>query len=250
MISYAEQLGITVRILPDWQLFQLGYEPEIASIVINDFAGLPSLALTSVPRQTLQLTFKEILDRSIALLGLIALTPLFGVIALAIKRTSPGPVFFKQRRSGLNGRPIEIYKFRSMVANAEELRKTLEDQNEEDGPAFKMANDPRLTSIGHLLRKTSLDELPQLINVLKGEMSLVGPRPPLPSEVEKYNVWQLRRLSVKPGITCIWQVSGRNTVTFERWMNMDLEYIDNWSLWLDFKLLLKTIPAVLFGTGR
>ncbi|MEA3545319.1 MAG: sugar transferase, partial [Thermodesulfobacteriota bacterium] len=172
------------------------------------------------------------------------------LIAMLIKFGSRGSVFFKQRRSGLNGRLFDVYKFRSMVANAEDLRQDLEELNEEDGPAFKIANDPRVTWIGGILRKTSLDELPQLINVLMGTMSLVGPRPPLPSEVEHYDIWQRRRLSMKPGITCIWQVHGRNSVAFDQWMRMDLEYIDKWTLWLDFKLLLLTIPAVLFGTGR
>lgn len=250
LISDAEKLGINVRILPDWQIHQMMYKPEVASVYVEDFIGLPTLALTSVPRRIYELTFKEIFDRSSALLGLIVLAPLFAVISMIIKLTSSGPVFFKQNRSGLNGRIFAVYKFRSMVSNAEELRSELEDLNEEDGPAFKIAKDPRVTWIGRLLRKTSLDELPQLINVLKGEMSLVGPRPPIPSEVEQYDIWQRRRLSMKPGITCIWQVSGRNSVAFEQWMRMDLEYIDKWTLWLDFKLLLLTVPAVLFGSGR
>jgi len=249
-IADVENLGINVRILPDWQIHQLMYHPEIASVFVEDFIGLPTLALTSTPRRVFELTFKEVFDRGSALLGLIVLTPLFTVIGLIIKLTSRGPVFFKQKRSGLNGRIFFVYKFRSMVVNAEELRKDLEQLNEEDGPAFKIAKDPRVTWIGHLLRKTSLDELPQLVNVFKGEMSLVGPRPPLPAEVDQYDIWQRRRLSMKPGITCIWQVSGRNSVAFDQWMRMDLEYIDKWNLWLDFKLLLLTVPAVLFGSGR
>lgn len=250
LIFNTEQLGINVRIMPDWQLHQMRYNPEVASVHVEQCFGLPTLSLTSTPRRIFALTFKEIFDRCSALLGLILLAPLFFLIALIIKVTSPGPVFFCQKRSGLNGRTFDMYKFRSMVVDAEQRRAALEALNEEDGPAFKMTNDPRITRIGHLLRKTSLDELPQLINVFKGEMSLVGPRPPLPSEVEHYDMWQRRRLSMRPGITCIWQVKGRNNVSFSQWMQMDLEYIDKWSLWLDFKLLLLTLPAVIFGSGR
>ncbi len=249
-IAFAEELGINIRILPDWQIHQLKFQPSVAALNIEDFAGMPTMSLSSVSRRVFQLTLKDALDRCSAFLGLLALSPLFAYIAVTIKLTSKGPVFFKQERSGLNGRTFQLYKFRSMVVNAEELRKGLEDQNEQEGPVFKIAKDPRITWIGSLLRKTSLDELPQLINVLKGEMSLVGPRPPLPAEVEQYDPWQRRRLSMKPGITCIWQVSGRNQIGFEQWMRMDLEYIDKWSLSLDFKLLLKTLPAVVFGTGH
>lgn len=249
-IAFAEKLGINVRFLPDWQIYKLAYQPEVASVYVEDFVGMPMLALSSTPRRIFELTFKELLDRSIAFLSLFTLAPLLAIIALLIKLTSRGPVLFKQQRCGLNGRIFYMYKFRSMVANAEELRKDLESQNEQDGPVFKIAKDPRNTRVGSFLRKTSLDELPQLINVVKGDMSLVGPRPPLPDEVKLYDPWQRRRLSMKPGITCIWQVSGRNSIDFEQWMRMDLEYIDKWNLILDFKLLLRTVPAVLFGTGR
>jgi lipopolysaccharide/colanic/teichoic acid biosynthesis glycosyltransferase len=149
----------------------------------------------------------------------------------------------------MNGRIFPMLKFRTMVENAEDLKHELLPKNEQDGPVFKMKTDPRVTRFGRFLRKSSLDELPQLVNVLLGHMSLVGPRPPIPSEVEKYEPWQRRRLSMRPGLTCIWQISGRNEVGFEKWMAMDLEYIDNWSLWLDFKILLKTIPVVLSGRG-
>jgi len=170
--------------------------------------------------------------------------------ALAIKITSPGgPIIFRQKRSGMNGRVFTLYKFRTMVPNAEALKASLEAKNEMDGPVFKIRNDPRVTRVGRILRKLSIDELPQLWNVLRGDMSIVGPRPPIPAEVERYERWQRRRLSMRPGITCIWQVSGRNNVDFKRWMEMDLEYIDNWSLALDFKILLKTIPAVLSSRG-
>jgi len=158
-------------------------------------------------------------------------------------------VFFVQQRSGLYGRPFPMIKFRSMVVDAEARKSDLGHLNEMDGPVFKMARDPRVTRVGRVIRKLSIDELPQLWNVLRGEMSLVGPRPPIPAEVAKYERWQMRRLSMKPGITCIWQVSGRNEVDFETWMKLDLEYIDNWSLFLDLKLLLKTVPVVLVGAG-
>jgi lipopolysaccharide/colanic/teichoic acid biosynthesis glycosyltransferase len=172
------------------------------------------------------------------------------LIALLIKLTSKGPVLFTQRRSGLNGRQFSLYKFRTMVNNAEELKSQLAQDNEMDGPVFKMKKDPRVTRLGSFLRKSSLDELPQLFNILKGEMSLVGPRPPLPEEVERYQLWQRRRLSMKPGLTCIWQVSGRNDISFDNWMKMDLDYIDNWSLLFDLKLISITVKEMLLGKGR
>ena len=170
--------------------------------------------------------------------------------ALAIKIEDPkGGIFFGQQRSGLFGREFKMWKFRSMVSNAEEMRVALEEQNEMDGPVFKIKHDPRITRVGRFIRKTSIDELPQLWNVLVGQMSLVGPRPPIPAEVAEYERWQMRRLSMRPGITCIWQVSGRNNVDFETWMKLDLQYIDNWTLFLDIKLLLKTVPVVLLRQG-
>ena len=183
--------------------------------------------------------------------------PLFGLIALAIRIDSKGPIIFKQVRVGLRGRKFVLYKFRSMVINAEDILSETNQanlaevhmRNEQDGPVFKMKNDPRVTRVGKFLRKTSLDELPQFFNVLKGDMSVVGPRPPIPSEVDKYERWQLRRLSMKPGITCIWQVSGRNNIPFERWMKLDLQYIDSWSLKLDFMIILKTIKTIFKRDG-
>ena len=249
-IAFAEQLGVRVRILPDWQIQRIMYQPEAAGIYFEDFLGLPTVALSSTPTQELQLFLKTIMDYLGAGLALVFLGPILAVIALLIKTTSPGPVFFTQERCGLNGRRFPLFKFRTMVANAEDLKTGLADHNEMEGPVFKITADPRLTAVGKFLRKWSLDELPQLINVLRGEMSLVGPRPPIPSEVVQYKVWQRRRLSMKPGITCIWQVSGRNEIGFEHWMRLDLEYIDNWSLLLDLKILLLTIPAVLGGSGR
>jgi lipopolysaccharide/colanic/teichoic acid biosynthesis glycosyltransferase len=171
------------------------------------------------------------------------------LIILGIKLTSPGPVLFKQERCGLNGRRFKLLKFRTMVNNAEEIKSRVEHLNEMSGPVLKVRNDPRITPLGRLLRKFSLDEFPQFINVLKGDMSIVGPRPPIPDEVEKYEYIQRRRLSVKPGITCLWQVNGRNKIDFSEWVKLDLEYIDNWSFALDMKIILKTIPAVLKGTG-
>jgi exopolysaccharide biosynthesis polyprenyl glycosylphosphotransferase len=185
------------------------------------------------------------------LLVLLTVIPVIPLIALAIKLTSPGPVLFRQQRSGLNGSPFTLYKFRTMVTNAEQFKHELEAMNEMSGPVFKVTNDPRITPVGKFLRKYSLDELPQLFNVLRTEMSLVGPRPLPVDEVKRFeNLAHRRRLSVKPGITCLWQISGRNQITdFKEWVRLDLEYIDNWSLWLDLKILIRTIPAVVIGTG-
>jgi lipopolysaccharide/colanic/teichoic acid biosynthesis glycosyltransferase len=170
-------------------------------------------------------------------------------IALAIKLGSPGPIYFSQRRVGLNGRIFTMRKFRSMYQDAEHRLRELQGLNEVDGPVFKIKRDPRITPFGRWLRKFSLDELPQLWHVFAGDMSLVGPRPPLPHEVEQYERWQRRRLSMKPGLTCLWQVSGRNQIGFEEWMRLDLAYIDNWSLGLDFKILIRTVPAVVLARG-
>jgi lipopolysaccharide/colanic/teichoic acid biosynthesis glycosyltransferase len=178
------------------------------------------------------------------------LSPIMLLIALGIKLTSRGPVIFKQERVGLRGRKFYIYKFRTMIQNAEELKVKLLALNESDGPAFKIKNDPRITPVGKLLRKTGLDELPQLFNVLKGEMSLIGPRPPLPSEVEKYERWHLKRLSVKPGITCTWQIiPNRNEVIFDNWMKLDIQYIESWSIKTDLKLFFRTIKTIIYGSG-
>jgi lipopolysaccharide/colanic/teichoic acid biosynthesis glycosyltransferase len=181
---------------------------------------------------------------------LLLLCPLLIVTAIAIKLTSPGPVLFCQERVGLNKRRFWIYKFRTMVPNAEKLMAALEARNEASGPVFKIKNDPRITPIGKFLRRTSIDELPQLLNVLKGDMSLVGPRPlPVRDYIGFKEDWQRRRFSVKPGITCLWQVNGRSQVSFDEWMLLDLQYLDHWSLWLDCKILLQTVPAVVHGSG-
>ncbi|HLL04136.1 MAG TPA: exopolysaccharide biosynthesis polyisoprenyl-phosphate hexose-1-phosphate transferase EpsZ [Myxococcaceae bacterium] len=196
-----------------------------------------------------QQAIKRLFDISSSAAALVALAPLLLTVAALIKLTSRGPIFFKQKRVGLHGKTFEMLKFRSMVINAEELKAKLEALNEQTGPVFKMKNDPRITGIGRFIRKYSIDELPQLLNVLRGEMSVVGPRPPLPKEVEKYAAWQRRRLSVRPGLTCIWQVSGRNQISFEEWMYLDMQYIDNWTLLTDLSLILKTVPVVVTGRG-
>ena len=193
------------------------------------------------------LCLKRIIDILGALTGLILLSPLFILIALAIKLEDPrGKVFFSQERCGKNNKLFPMYKFRSMVSNAEELLSELMEQNEMDGPVFKIKEDPRITKVGKFIRKTSIDELPQLINLLMGDMSIVGPRPAIPHEVEEYNDYQRQRLLVKPGLTCIWQVSGRNSIGFDEWIEMDLEYIEKRTLWMDIKLIFKTV-RVLFG---
>ena len=238
---------IGVRATVEVDLFNLRF----AKAQSTDLDGIPLISFETAPMDQWQLAFKRSLDVIASGVGLLALSPLFAVVALAIKAGSPGPVFFRQVRCGLNGRRFLLYKFRSMVADAEARRAELEYLNEMEGPVFKVTNDPRLTSVGRWLRKTSIDELPQLINVFKGEMSLIGPRPPLPSEVEKYEPWQRRRLSMRPGITGYWQVSGRNRIKdFSQWTKLDLEYIDRWSLKLDVKILFKTVPAVFSGSGK
>ena len=248
-IYYAEEMGKNVRVLPDFQIDRIKYYPQTAKINVEDFLDIPTLSLTSTPKNTNALLLKTCIDYAGAFIGVTLFSPVFLFIALLIKMSSKGPIFFSQERSGLNGRRFNLHKFRTMIVNAEELRAELMAENEMNGPVFKMKRDHRITWIGRRLRKTSLDELPQLFNVLKGEMSLVGPRPPIPAEVEDYKLWQRRRLSMKHGLTCTWQVSGRNEISFEQWMNMDLEYIDNWSLGLDLKLLVLTVREVTIGGG-
>jgi exopolysaccharide biosynthesis polyprenyl glycosylphosphotransferase len=192
---------------------------------------------------------KRLLDVCAAAAGLMVLAPVLAAIAVAVRADSPGAVLFRQVRVGRNGRHFLMLKFRSMRSDAEALLATLATKNEQDGPVFKLARDPRVTRVGAFIRRYSLDELPQLWNVLVGDMSLVGPRPPLPREVARYEPWQRRRLSMRPGITCLWQVSGRNEIRFEQWMYLDLQYVDQWSLWSDIRLLWRTIPAVLFARG-
>ena len=189
---------------------------------------------------------KRGIDFFCSFLGLIILSPILLIVALMIKLDSRGSIIFKQERVGFRGKKFYMYKFRSMVVNAEELKEKLQEQNEMNGPMFKMKEDPRITKVGKFIRRTSLDELPQLINVLKGEMSLVGPRPSLPKEVMKFEKWMLKRLEVKPGLTCYWQVSGRNSIGFKEWMKLDCKYVEDRSTWVDLKLIFKTF-FVLFG---
>jgi exopolysaccharide biosynthesis polyprenyl glycosylphosphotransferase len=238
-----EERGITTRVI-------LNFFPHVISRThLEELDGFPLLTFTTTPKNELLLFFRRILDftGSLILIGLFS--PLFLFITFLIRLDSPGSVLYRQVRCGLNGRRFFLYKFRSMFESAEEDKRELMRFNMMNGPVFKMKNDPRITRVGRLLRKTSLDELPQLFNVLRGNMSLVGPRPLPAEEVEKFKGWERRRLSMKPGITGLWQVSGRNQIDFQDWIKLDLEYIDNWSLWLDFKILLKTIPAVLLGKG-
>jgi exopolysaccharide biosynthesis polyprenyl glycosylphosphotransferase len=243
VIMACEREGIAVSISMDL------YNLRIAHMRQTNFNGFPLLEFETFHANAWELFIKRTIDIIFSMIFITLSSPIMFFTAAAIKLTSRGPIFYSQVRSGLNGRKFTLYKFRSMINGAEMRKKQLEKQNEMDGPVFKMRNDPRITRVGKFIRKFSIDELPQLFNVLKGDISIVGPRPPLPIEVELYEHWQRRRLSLKPGITCTWQVSGRNNINFERWMEMDLEYIDNWSLWLDTKILLKTIFVVLLGYG-
>ena len=224
--------------------------PHVNSRVYFDRLGdLPLLSFSATPHDEVRLFIKRTFDVVCSLTALLVLAVPMVAVAAAVRLTSPGPALFVQIRCGLNGRRFRFYKFRSMDADAESRRADLEHLNEKDGPAFKIARDPRITTVGRFLRRYSIDEWPQFWNVLKGDMSFVGPRPPVPSEVEQYVTWQRRRLRMRPGLTCLWAVRGRDEVDFDTWMRMDLEYIDNWSLWLDCKILLRSIPLVLAGRG-
>lgn len=245
IINTSRELGITFKV-----------QSSVSSYKIKEKAKLTRLEKTpfytfyNSPNNSIRWAWKAISDCIISGGLLFFFSPIILTIIAIIKLTSKGPAIFKQKRVGQNGRIFYIYKFRTMVVNAEALKAQLMAQNESDGPAFKIKHDPRITTIGRFLRKTSLDELPQLFNVLRGEMSLIGPRPPLASEVEQYEDWQLRRLSVKPGITCTWQIiPNRNDVLFDKWMKLDMEYIDKWSLKSDWQLFFKTIRSVLINRG-
>jgi exopolysaccharide biosynthesis polyprenyl glycosylphosphotransferase len=244
IVRPCEELGV---------VFSVMYRDEkltLSNAVRTEIANYKFLTFINVPHNTYALGVKKIIDIFGSLLGILILSPLLAALAIMIKLSSPGPVIYKQPRVGLRGRQFQLFKFRTMVANADELRKELEELNEADGPAFKIADDPRVTKVGKFLRKSGLDELPQLFNILKGEMSLIGPRPPLPEETTLYERWQLRRLSVKPGLSCFWQVKpDRNSIKFEKWMELDLAYIDNWSLRLDLVILLKTVKTIFHKTG-
>jgi len=243
-IRSCEELGVVFRL--KYGEIQLNLTNAFNSVIGSE----KFLTFINIPYRPLDLAAKKIMDINISLILLVLLSPIMIIIALTIKITSRGPAIYRQARVGLRGRQFDLYKFRTMVVDADKIRENLESKNEMDGPVFKIKDDPRVTKVGKFLRKTGFDELPQLINVLKGEMSLIGPRPPLKSETEKYKRWQLRRLSVKPGLSCFWQIiPDRNNVKFEKWMEMDLAYIDNWSPRLDFIILLKTIKTVFQRTG-
>ncbi|PWT97536.1 MAG: sugar transferase [Terriglobia bacterium] len=237
-----DEEGVRTRVAVD-------FFPHVNSTVsLERFGATPLLTFSAAPYDEIRLLAKRILDIVLATAGLIVLAPFMLVIAVVIRSTSPGPVIFRQVRCGLNGRRFLFYKFRSMCENAEEMRAAVAHLSTRE-TAFKIPRDPRLTPVGRFLRKFSIDEWPQLWNVLRGDMSLVGPRPAVPYEVEQYKRWQRRRLRMRPGLTCLWAVCGRDNVDFETWMKMDMQYIDNWSLALDWKILLRTIPRVLTGRG-
>ena len=244
-IRACEVEGVEVWLVADF------FRTQISRTTLDDFYGHPVLVFRTAPGASWENVTKQLLDRVGALVALIVSSPLLILCALVVRITSPGPVLFRQQRSGLNGKPFTLYKFRTMVTNAEQLKHELESMNEMSGPVFKVTNDPRITRFGRFLRKFSIDEWPQFYNVLRGEMSLVGPRPLPVDEVKRFNdLAHRRRLSVKPGLTCLWQISGRNDVNeFKDWVRLDLEYIDNWSLWLDLKILCRTVPVVLVGNG-
>jgi exopolysaccharide biosynthesis polyprenyl glycosylphosphotransferase len=238
-----EEQGVRTRVLVD-------FFPHFRSeITLDRLEELPLLTFSTTPGNEYLLFLKRAFDLLLSSVLIILTLPIFLLICLVIRLTSKGPAVFKQVRCGLAGRRFTFYKFRSMNLGAENDRQYLDYLNEMDGPVFKMKDDPRVTSFGRFLRKTSLDELPQLFNIFKGDMSFVGPRPPLPHEVLRYEKWQRRRLRMKPGLTCLWILEGRNNLTFSRWMKLDMEYIDHWSLGLDFKIILRTIPRIITGRG-
>lgn len=244
-IDTCSELGVTFRL----------YSPFLNRLSSNTqlryFDTNPVLTITNTPNNYVALLIKRAIDIAFSAGVIIVGMPFFIIVALLIKLDSKGPIFFKQKRSGLKGRVFDVYKFRTMVVNAEALREKLLAQNEMTGPVFKMTDDPRITRVGKFLRKSGIDEFPQFLNVLFGDMSIVGPRPPLPAEVAEYERWQLRRLAMKPGITCLWQIAkNRNTITFDEWMRMDMEYIDSWSLSLDIVIIIKTVRTVFRADGK
>jgi exopolysaccharide biosynthesis polyprenyl glycosylphosphotransferase len=244
-IRACELEGVEAWLIADF------FKTQISRTSFDDFYGQPVMVFRTTPENSWQSALKRPFDFIGATLVLILLSWFYLFIAVLIKLTSSGPILFRQQRSGLNGRPFTIYKFRTMTTDAEARKQELADRNEMRGPVFKVTNDPRVTPIGRILRKYSIDEFPQFFNVLRGEMSLVGPRPLPVDEVKRFDDFShRRRLSVKPGLTCTWQISGRsNVIDFKDWVRLDLEYIDNWSLWLDMKILFRTVPAVLGGVG-
>jgi exopolysaccharide biosynthesis polyprenyl glycosylphosphotransferase len=243
IVHACERKNVSAHIVPD--LFQM----SLSRVDVDDLGGVPLVGVREVGFGQNVRTIKRLVDVAGSALGLTLGAPLLGLIALAIRLDSSGPIIFRQTRVGANGKSFEIYKFRSMYEGAERKLEELRDRSEVDGPIFKMKDDPRVTPVGRILRRSSLDELPQLWNVLRGDMSLVGPRPPLPCEVCEYMEWHKKRLEVRPGVTGLWQVSGRSLLSFDEQCLLDIYYIENWSLWLDFQILLRTIPEVIFGNG-
>jgi exopolysaccharide biosynthesis polyprenyl glycosylphosphotransferase len=243
LITSVRKYDVQIKIIPE--LFEL----VTSSVSFDQAFDYPCIEIVRTPLRGINWLMKRVADFVLSALGIVLISPLLVLIAIWIKLDSKGPVIIKQKRIGKNGAPFYMLKFRSMVANAEELKAALAHQNEAIGPVFKMKNDPRVTRVGRFIRKYSLDELPQLFNVLFGQMSLIGPRPPLPNEVEQYTDYQWRRFDVRPGITGLWQVSGRSDLPFDEWVKLDIYYIERWSLSLEFKILLKTIPVVLKGEG-
>lgn len=243
LVTEAEQSGARARVVPD--LFQL----SLGGVDVEAINGIPLISIKESALTGLNRTLKRIVDVAISGTALVLISPLWAVIALAIKLDSPGPVLFRQERIGWRGRPFTVFKFRSMRVDAEEQLARLRELNEASGPLFKVREDPRRTRIGRFIRRTSLDELPQLINVLRGEMSIVGPRPGLASEVAQYQDWHRKRLAVLPGITGLWQVSGRSELTFDEMVMLDIYYAENWSLGLDLRIMVRTVPQMIFGDG-
>ena len=241
-VRLCEEVGVTAQVQAESMACH-----SIPEVV--DLLGVPMLAYSPARHSPELLIVKRASDLLFAIIGIVLTGPIMLICALATRLSSPGPVLFQQLRSGLNGREFEMYKFRTMGSDAEERQAEIAHLNESAGPVFKIETDPRVTPVGRWLRRWSLDELPQLFNVLKGDMSIVGPRPPIPAEVCRYDRWQRRRLSMRPGLTCLWQIKGRHRVGFQEWMRLDLFYIDNWSLRLDFLILCKTVPTVLSGSG-
>jgi len=242
-VRLCERLGASFKLVPDI------YELRLSRIDMEAVEGIPLIGIKQVSLNSLQRAITRIVDILVAILLIIIGSPLWLFMALAIRLNSPGEVIYRSTRIGLNGKPFQVYKYRSMYKDSDQLKAALLAYNEAQGPLFKIKDDPRITPIGRFLRRTSFDEVPQLINVFRGEMSLVGPRPALPNEVAQYEEWQKERLAIKPGMTGLWQVRGRSDISFDEGVLMDLYYIENWSLRLYFQILLRTIPAVLFGRG-
>ena len=243
ILELCKEQGIRAGLAADF------FPAKVTNLTMEFLENIPLITFSSTPEHPPSLLVKRMVDIVVSVVLLTVFLPVLVIVGVLVKLTSKGPVIYKQVRCGLFGRTFTLYKVRSMYDGAEDVLWEIKHLNEMDGPVFKMRNDPRITPLGRFLRKSSIDEWPQFWNVLKGDMSLVGPRAPLPQEVHEYTRWQRRRLSVKPGITCLWQISGRNEIDFHEWMKLDLQYIDNWSLMLDFKILLRTFPVVLFGRG-